>query len=90
MRGFGIHVKIARHADFLQRLIVLDEPPPPPNADVQEPKTCISLGKFDPLRQFYWRAEGGAGMGKCLTFVLFWPSANRLAWRKGLESIGSD
>jgi hypothetical protein len=45
-------------------------------------KLCGFLEEFDPLRQFSWRAEGGGAMKKCLTPASFWPSANRLAWRK--------
>jgi hypothetical protein len=37
----------------------------------------------DPFRHFSWRAEGGGGREIRLTYMLFWPSANSLPWRKG-------
>ena len=46
----------------------------------------LFLEKFDlsaPFRQLSWLAEGGGLMQRCMTSVLFWPSANSLPWRDG-------
>ena len=44
----------------------------------------LFLEEFDPLRQLSWLAEGGGLMQRCMTSVLFWPSANSLPWRDGV------
>jgi len=56
----------------------------------QEPKTCIFLGRFDPSRHFYWRAEGGRKVKSCLTSALFWPSANTWLGGRPLETMDAD
>src|SRR6266849_3990723 len=58
--------------------------PTPPSVDQKDQKLAYSSGNSTHSANSNWRAEGGGAVTSCLTSALFWPSANCLAWRRGV------
>src|SRR5437660_6322562 len=61
--------------------------PLPPNGAAEWSKRTFLSGNSTPHANRLWLAEGVPEREKCLTYALFWPSANSLAWRKVLDDM---